>query len=101
MRQYLRLVRATPFFVTLSSKLTSCHPSWSLYALSLTVKNVKTRCKGLSPALFFFAILGDTTYALSICASKRGMDWDYLVTNASWLAGIPRFSYSNYCVLDV
>jgi len=48
-------------------------------------KNFKTRCEGLSPALFFFAILGNTAYGLSICA--KSMDPDYLVLNASWLAG--------------
>ncbi|KAM6494372.1 PQ loop repeat domain containing protein [Amanita muscaria] len=48
-------------------------------------KNFKTRCEGLSPALFFFAILGNATYALSIFA--KSMDPDYLMLNASWLAG--------------
>ncbi|KAF9533210.1 PQ loop repeat-domain-containing protein [Crepidotus variabilis] len=50
-----------------------------------TVKNFQTRCEGLSPALFFFAIFGNMTYALSICA--KSMDRDYLITNAGWLAG--------------
>lgn len=49
-------------------------------------KNLKTRCEGLSPALFLFAILGNTTYALSICAAS--MDREYLITNGSWLAGM-------------
>jgi solute carrier family 66 (lysosomal lysine-arginine transporter), member 1 len=49
------------------------------------VKNIKTGCEGLSPALFFFSILGNTTYALSICA--KSMDKAYLMTNAGWLAG--------------
>jgi len=48
-------------------------------------KNFSTRCEGLSPALFFFAIFGNSTYALSICA--KSMDKDYLVTNGGWLAG--------------
>ncbi|KAF8349472.1 PQ loop repeat-domain-containing protein [Amanita rubescens] len=48
-------------------------------------KNFKTRCEGLSPALFFFAILGNVTYTLSICA--KSMDTEYLMMNASWLAG--------------
>jgi len=48
-------------------------------------KNPKTRCEGLSPALFFFAMFGNVTYALSICS--KSMEWDYLITNASWLAG--------------
>ncbi|KAF8809551.1 hypothetical protein BYT27DRAFT_7094484, partial [Phlegmacium glaucopus] len=49
------------------------------------LKNFKTRCEGLSPALFFFAIFGNTTYALSICA--KSMERDYLITNGGWLAG--------------
>ncbi|KDQ62298.1 hypothetical protein JAAARDRAFT_30194 [Jaapia argillacea MUCL 33604] len=48
-------------------------------------KNFKTRCEGLSPFLFLFSITGNTTYALSICASS--MDPKYLLKNASWLAG--------------
>jgi hypothetical protein len=35
--------------------------------------------------LFFFAIFGNTTYALSICA--KSMDKEYLVKNGGWLAG--------------
>jgi hypothetical protein len=50
------------------------------------VKNFKTRCEGLAPGLFVFSILGNTTYALSIIAASR--DADYLIRNASWLAGI-------------
>lgn len=49
------------------------------------VKNFKTRCEGLSPALFVFAISGNVTYALSICAAS--MERKYLIMNASWLAG--------------
>ncbi|KIY71245.1 PQ-loop-domain-containing protein [Cylindrobasidium torrendii FP15055 ss-10] len=48
-------------------------------------KNVHTRCEGLAPGLFFFAIFGNLTYALSICA--KSTDVDYLVVNGSWLAG--------------
>ncbi|KAJ6477360.1 PQ loop repeat-domain-containing protein [Mycena vitilis] len=48
-------------------------------------KNFHTRCEGLSPALFFFAIVGNLTYSLSIIA--KSTDRDYLITNASWLAG--------------
>jgi hypothetical protein len=50
------------------------------------VKNFKTRCEGLAPGLFVFSILGNATYALSIIAASR--DTDYLIRNASWLAGI-------------
>ncbi|KAJ7761596.1 PQ loop repeat-domain-containing protein [Mycena maculata] len=48
-------------------------------------KNLRTRCEGLSPALFYFAILGNVTYSWSIIA--KSTDRDYLITNASWLAG--------------
>ncbi|KAN0087564.1 PQ loop repeat domain containing protein [Tylopilus felleus] len=48
-------------------------------------KNLKTRCEGLAPGLFLFAILGNGTYALSILAVS--MEWNYLIRNASWLAG--------------
>ncbi|KAF8895317.1 PQ loop repeat-domain-containing protein [Infundibulicybe gibba] len=49
------------------------------------IKNARTRCEGLSPALFFFAVFGNSTYAWSICA--KSMDSQYLITNAGWLAG--------------
>ncbi|KAJ3562120.1 hypothetical protein NP233_g9776 [Leucocoprinus birnbaumii] len=49
------------------------------------IKNFKTRCEGLSPALFFFAMCGNIMYSSSILA--KSTDWHYLVTNASWLAG--------------
>ncbi|EGN98249.1 hypothetical protein SERLA73DRAFT_183181 [Serpula lacrymans var. lacrymans S7.3] len=49
------------------------------------LKNLKTRCEGLSPALFLFAIMGNITYALSICVAST--DREYLIKNASWLAG--------------
>ncbi|KAF8554849.1 PQ-loop-domain-containing protein [Imleria badia] len=48
-------------------------------------KNFKTRCEGLAPGLFLFAILGNATYALSIVVVS--MERDYLIRNASWLAG--------------
>ncbi|KAK7048432.1 PQ-loop-domain-containing protein [Favolaschia claudopus] len=48
-------------------------------------KNMHTHCEGLSPALFFFAITGNLTYSASIIA--KSTDRDYLITNASWLAG--------------
>ncbi|KAH7885325.1 PQ-loop-domain-containing protein [Phlebopus sp. FC_14] len=49
------------------------------------LKNFKTRCEGLAPGLFLFAILGNTTYSLSIIVVST--DRDYLIRNASWLAG--------------
>ncbi|KAH7919065.1 PQ-loop-domain-containing protein [Leucogyrophana mollusca] len=49
------------------------------------LKNTKTRCEGLAPGLFLFAIMGNTTYALSICVAS--MERNYLIRNASWLAG--------------
>lgn len=59
------------------------------------VKNFKTRCAGLSPALFLFAILGNGTYGLSICA--KSMDRRYLIMNASWLAGESVTVYVTKC----
>ncbi|KAJ7212034.1 PQ loop repeat-domain-containing protein, partial [Mycena pura] len=50
------------------------------------VKNPQTRCEGLSPALFFFALGGNITYSLSIIV--KSTEKDYLIVNASWLAGI-------------
>ncbi|KAL0069822.1 putative vacuolar membrane transporter [Marasmius tenuissimus] len=47
-------------------------------------KNFKTRCEGLTPALFFFAMIGNITYVVSICV--KSMEKQYLITNASWLA---------------
>ncbi|KAH6911387.1 PQ loop repeat-domain-containing protein [Coprinopsis sp. MPI-PUGE-AT-0042] len=59
----------------------------------ICIKKYQTRCEGLSPALFFFSILGNTTYALSICA--KSMDKAYLLTNAGWLAGECARSFVN------
>lgn len=53
---------------------------------SFTVKNVETKCEGLSPALFLFAISGNSTYALSICFASMKMK--YLLANGPWLAGL-------------
>lgn len=60
-------------------------PMYGTFADILIVKNPKTRCEGLSPALFFFSMFGNVTYSLSICSES--MDREYLLTNASWLAG--------------
>ena len=49
------------------------------------MKNVETKCEGLSPALFLFTISGNSTYALSICFASMKMK--YLLANAPWLAG--------------
>ncbi|KAI0297719.1 PQ-loop-domain-containing protein [Russula brevipes] len=49
------------------------------------LKNCDTKCHGLSPGLFIFGIMGNLTYALSICVSS--MEMDHLIANASWLAG--------------
>ena len=50
-----------------------------------SVKNFDTECHGLSPGMFVFAIMGNLTYALSICVSS--MDMGHLMVNASWLGG--------------
>ncbi|KAJ7784482.1 hypothetical protein B0H16DRAFT_299303 [Mycena metata] len=50
------------------------------------VKNLETHCEGLSPALFFFAIVGNLSYSLSIIA--KSTDGDYLNHQrklASWI----------------
>ena len=52
---------------------------------SHTVKNFETKCEGLSPGLFVFAISGNITYALSIVVAS--VEQQYLVRNGSWLAG--------------
>ncbi|KAI9443368.1 PQ-loop-domain-containing protein [Lactarius indigo] len=49
------------------------------------LKNFDTKCRGLSPGLFIFGIMGNLTYALSICVSS--MEMEHLIANASWLAG--------------
>ncbi|KAJ7175935.1 PQ loop repeat-domain-containing protein [Mycena filopes] len=61
------------------------------------VKNLETHCEGLSPALFFFAIVGNITYALSIIA--KSTDSSYLITNASWLAGSALTVFLDFIVL--
>ncbi|KAK4686259.1 solute carrier family 66 (lysosomal lysine-arginine transporter), member 1, partial [Tremellales sp. Uapishka_1] len=47
--------------------------------------NFKTRCAGLSLAMFFFSISGNITYVLSIVLKSQTRT--YLLANASWLAG--------------
>ncbi|WVN85425.1 uncharacterized protein L203_100571 [Cryptococcus depauperatus CBS 7841] len=49
------------------------------------VHNYKTRCAGLSLAMFFFAISGNITYILSILL--KSLDLHYILANAPWLAG--------------
>jgi len=48
-------------------------------------KNFETKCEGLSPGLFIFAITGNVTFALSITTASTQRH--YLVMNGSWLAG--------------
>ncbi|KAL7424633.1 putative vacuolar membrane transporter for cationic amino acids [Cryptotrichosporon argae] len=47
--------------------------------------NYKTRCAGLSLAMFFFSISGNVTYVASILF--KSLSPHYLLANASWLAG--------------
>ncbi|KAI0822040.1 PQ-loop-domain-containing protein [Trametes gibbosa] len=49
------------------------------------VKNLSTRCEGLSPFLFVYSISGNTTYFLSILAASLNMK--HLAANAPWIAG--------------
>ncbi|KAJ6585064.1 PQ loop repeat-domain-containing protein [Mycena capillaripes] len=60
-------------------------------------KNLQTQCEGLSPALFFFAIVGNLTYSLSIIA--KSTDRDYLITNGGWLAGSALTVFLDFIVL--
>ena len=59
---------------------------WGSVLTLFTVKNFKTRCEGLAPGLFLFAILGNATYSLSIVVVST--ERSYLIRNASWLAGM-------------
>ncbi|RDX49895.1 PQ-loop-domain-containing protein [Lentinus brumalis] len=49
------------------------------------VKNLSTRCEGLSPFLFVYSISGNTTYFLSILAAS--LDPRHILVNAPWIAG--------------
>ncbi|ODO07249.1 hypothetical protein L198_00828 [Cryptococcus wingfieldii CBS 7118] len=49
------------------------------------VHNYKTRCAGLSLAMFFFAISGNITYVLSILLKSLNPRW--ILANLPWLAG--------------
>ncbi|RPD73861.1 PQ-loop-domain-containing protein [Lentinus tigrinus ALCF2SS1-7] len=49
------------------------------------VKNLSTRCEGLSPFLFVYSISGNTTYFLSILAAS--LDIRHIAVNAPWIAG--------------
>ncbi len=53
--------------------------------LRRAVKNLDTRCEGLSPFLFVYSISGNTTYFLSILATSLNIK--HLATNAPWIAG--------------
>ncbi|BEI83849.1 hypothetical protein CcaverHIS002_0404530 [Cutaneotrichosporon cavernicola] len=64
------------------------YTSCVLYMLSRVPQvfhNFRTRCEGLSLAMFFFSISGNVTYIASIL--MKSTDYKYLVTNASWIAG--------------
>lgn len=47
--------------------------------------NRKTRCQGLSLAMFFFSITGNVTYVASILS--KSLDRKYVIANLSWIAG--------------
>ncbi|KAI8986226.1 PQ-loop-domain-containing protein [Trametes punicea] len=49
------------------------------------VKNLSTRCEGLSPFLFVYSITGNTTYAISILAASLNIK--HIAANAPWIAG--------------
>ncbi|GJE98492.1 PQ-loop repeat-containing protein [Phanerochaete sordida] len=48
-------------------------------------KNFHTKCEGLSPAMFLFAIAGNATYVLSILALS--LEPKHIMANAGWIAG--------------
>ncbi|KIP05167.1 hypothetical protein PHLGIDRAFT_19782 [Phlebiopsis gigantea 11061_1 CR5-6] len=48
-------------------------------------KNFKTKCEGLSPALFLFSIAGNATYVWAILAVS--LDREHVTANAGWIAG--------------
>jgi len=48
-------------------------------------KNVQTKCVGLSPGMFIFAMGGNLTYVLSIVVASTSKK--HLLANAAWLAG--------------
>ncbi|KAJ3538337.1 hypothetical protein NM688_g6535 [Phlebia brevispora] len=50
------------------------------------LKNLRTKCEGLSPALFLFSIAGNMTYVLSILAVS--VDLKHLVANSGWIADV-------------
>ncbi|KAJ7259517.1 PQ loop repeat-domain-containing protein [Mycena haematopus] len=60
-------------------------------------KNLETHCEGLSPAMFFFAVVGNLCYAGSIIA--KSTDKEYLIMNASWLAGSTLTVFLDFIVL--
>jgi hypothetical protein len=51
----------------------------------MKVKNLRTRCEGLSPGLFVFSILGNVTFSASILAT--GPSAKHLAVSAAWLSG--------------
>jgi len=49
------------------------------------IKNMQTKCSGLSMALFVYALAANITYVASILTASRSKE--HLIANASWLAG--------------
>lgn len=61
-------------------------------------KNRQTRCKGLSLALFLFAIAGNVTYVASILI--KSMHREYLIECSSWLVGSLGTVFLDFIVLS-
>ncbi|KAG8874908.1 hypothetical protein FRB97_005540 [Tulasnella sp. 331] len=61
------------------------------------IKNAKTKCVGLSPGMFIFALCGNLTYFLSILVASTSNQ--HLIANASWLTGSAVTMFSDLIVL--
>ncbi|KAG8892886.1 hypothetical protein FRB99_002380 [Tulasnella sp. 403] len=62
------------------------------------IKNAKTKCAGLSLALFVFAIGGNLTFTLSILVASTSKN--HLLANAGWLAGSGLTIFLDFVVLS-
>lgn len=61
------------------------------------IKNAKTKCAGLSLALFVFCLCGNITYVLSIVVADPSRR--HIVANAPWLAGSGLTLFLDFFVL--
>lgn len=92
------------FCIAVGSRIPQiCEMTWNvLISLPLnqnSVKNLVTKCAGLSPVLFLFAIAGNATYVASILVVST--ETKYLAVNASWLAGTSYFANINTYIYHI